>query len=167
MQGTLYIKDETTLLIKNFGYNGDGPDAFFYVGTDGQPSGSGRKLTYPGDSSSKLEAFNNEDVEIKLPAGYEASKLKWFSVWCRQFAVNFGDVIFETRAATSEEAESEETQESASEESDDSSTEDSGESGSSTSGEPENGSSVNSSMSWVVMTSAFFVAFCFHLIRNE
>ena len=35
-------------------------------------------------------------MEIKLPEGYEASKLKWFSVWCRRFSVNFGDVMFDT-----------------------------------------------------------------------
>ena len=34
----LFIKDENTLLLKNFEYDGEGPDAFFYVGTDGDPS---------------------------------------------------------------------------------------------------------------------------------
>ena len=96
LQGSLFIKDENTLLLKNFEYDGEGPDAFFYVGTDGEPSAQGLKLDYPeGDSESKLPGFTGEDVEIKLPEGYEASKLKWFSVWCRQFAVSFGDVYFE------------------------------------------------------------------------
>ena len=39
-------------------------------------------------------------MEIKLPAGHEASKLRWFSVWCKRFSENFGDVMFETRAST-------------------------------------------------------------------
>ena len=32
-----------------------------------------------------------------------SSKLKWLSVWCRQFSVNFGDVMFDNvvLAATS------------------------------------------------------------------
>ena len=95
MQGTVNIKDDSTLMIKGFEYDGKGPDAFFYVGMDDQPNGNGKKLEYPdGDSKSILGKFQGEDVEIKLPSGYEASKLKWFSVWCRKFAINFGDIFF-------------------------------------------------------------------------
>ena len=66
-------------------------------------SGSGLRLAYPtGDSDAILGRFDKEDVEIKLPVGHEASKLRWFSVWCRRFSANFGDVMFETRPATSE-----------------------------------------------------------------
>ena len=32
MQGDLYLKDASTLVIKNFVYDGEGPDAFFVVG---------------------------------------------------------------------------------------------------------------------------------------
>ena len=92
----MYIKDENTLLLKNFEYDGKGPDAYFYVGLHGEPSGIGAKLNYPsGDHASILPEFSGEDVEIELPEGYEASKLMWFSVWCRQFMVSFGDVYFE------------------------------------------------------------------------
>ena len=56
----------------------------------------GIKLEYPyGDHESILPEFKGEEVEIKLPGGFEASKLLWFSVWCRQFDVSFGDIYFE------------------------------------------------------------------------
>ena len=49
-----------------------------------------------GDPDAILGKFEGEDVEIELPVGYEAYKLRWFSVWCRMHAVSFGDVMFET-----------------------------------------------------------------------
>ena len=54
-------------------------------------------MDYPADAhDTKLGKFEGEDVEIKLPEGYEASKLMWLAVWCRRFSVNFGDVMFKT-----------------------------------------------------------------------
>ena len=106
LQGTLYIKDAHTLLLKNFKYDGKGPDAYFYVGLHGEPSGLGIKLEYPyGDGESILPEFTGEDVEIVLPEGIESSKLKWFSVWCRQFDVSFGDVYFDEADGDMEEIE--------------------------------------------------------------
>ena len=45
--GEVFIKDDHTLFIKDFVYNGNGPDAFFYVGTTGTPNGNGVHLMYP------------------------------------------------------------------------------------------------------------------------
>ena len=102
----MYIKDAYTLLLKNFKYDGKGPDAYFYVGLHGEPSGLGIKLEYPyGDGESILPEVTGEDVEIILPEGIESSKLKWFSVWCRQFDVSFGDVYFDEADGDMEEIE--------------------------------------------------------------
>lgn len=82
--GSVYIVDESTLRITNFGYNGEivnffpilnvfhaaltgkGPDAFVYVGTDAQPNGRGFKLEYPqGDPEAVLGAFTGtETIEV-------------------------------------------------------------------------------------------------------
>ncbi len=35
-----------------------------------------------------------EDITLTLPPGTKVSDLKWISVWCRAFQVNFGDLIF-------------------------------------------------------------------------
>ena len=46
--GTIYKVDDHTLLIKEFTYDGKGPDAFFWAGTDGKPSSTGGTiLPYP------------------------------------------------------------------------------------------------------------------------
>jgi len=102
--GEVYIKDEKTLFIKGFTYDGAGPDAFFWVGTSQAPSAVGTILPYPFEGKfynyEDREApiltrrFNNEDVTLTLPDDLKATDLKWMSVWCRQFRVNFGDIFF-------------------------------------------------------------------------
>lgn len=45
----VYAVDETTLFIKNFVYDGTGPDAFFWVGKTPRPSPDGYIIPYPED----------------------------------------------------------------------------------------------------------------------
>merc|ERR1712212_233245 len=46
--GTAYALNSTTILIKGFNYDGEGPDAFFLGGTHGRPSKSGEVvMPYP------------------------------------------------------------------------------------------------------------------------
>ena len=47
ISGKVYLKDEKTLVIKDFTYDGAGPDAFFWVGTSKSPSSVGTILPYP------------------------------------------------------------------------------------------------------------------------
>ena len=105
VKGKLYAIDEKTLLVKNFGYDGQGPDAFFWVGTSGVPSDEGHILPYPFDGkfykykdsdAPVLTGYfdGSKDLKLTLPDDLNVSDLKWFSVWCRQFSVNFGDLIF-------------------------------------------------------------------------
>ena len=91
LQGTVYIKDESTLHIRDFSFTSEGPEAFFYVGDHGLPNKKGTQI-----SESPLRKYDSEDVEIHLPLGYGASQLKWLSVWCPRYWANFGDVVFET-----------------------------------------------------------------------
>ena len=92
--GSIYEVDDNTIKIKNFNYDGTGPDAFFYVGTSGQPSSSGVHIKYPAGSDAILEEFNDGEVTLTLPNDLEVDDLKWISVWCRQYSVNFGDFYF-------------------------------------------------------------------------
>merc|ERR1712179_732098 len=41
-------------------------------------------------------AASNEAVTLILPEHLKVSDLKWLSVWCRKFSVDFGNVIFAT-----------------------------------------------------------------------
>merc|ERR1712226_1111072 len=102
--GTVYILDEKTLLVKGFTYDGAGPDAFFWVGTQGSPSSVGTILPYPfegkfyeyEDQSAPIlsKRFNGEEIVLTLPDNLKATDIKWLSVWCRAFQVNFGDLNF-------------------------------------------------------------------------
>lgn len=39
-----------------------------------------------------LPRYRNKHLTISLPEGKTLQHIKWFSVWCDEFAVNFGDV---------------------------------------------------------------------------
>ena len=105
VKGDVYAIDEKTILIKNFEYDGQGPDAFFWVGTSERPGSVGTILAHP--FAGKFYEYEDQeapvlkgqfdglkDIKLTLPTTLNVSDLKWFSVWCRQFSVNFGDLIF-------------------------------------------------------------------------
>ena len=39
-----------------------------------------------------LQRMKNEDVLLKLPHGMKMRDVRWLSIWCRRFTVNYGDV---------------------------------------------------------------------------
>jgi len=39
-----------------------------------------------------LPRYRNQDITLSLPEGKSLQNLRWFSVWCDEFSVNFGDV---------------------------------------------------------------------------
>merc|ERR1719412_557039 len=100
--GDVFALDEDTIVIKNFVYDGQGPDAFLLAGTSGQPSkggevvfpipnDDGRTYAYTDKDIPILGRFTgDEDVVLRLPLGRRVSDLKWLSVWCREYAVDFG-----------------------------------------------------------------------------
>jgi len=104
INGEVFLKDEKTLVIKGFTYDGAGPDAFFWAGTSAAPSSVGTILPYPfegkfydyEDKSAPIltRRFNGEEIILTLPDDLKATDIKWLSVWCRQFRVNFGDMFF-------------------------------------------------------------------------
>uniref|UniRef100_A0A1I8PS48 DOMON domain-containing protein n=1 Tax=Stomoxys calcitrans TaxID=35570 RepID=A0A1I8PS48_STOCA len=97
IKGAIYAVDESTLFIKSFAYDGTGPDAFFWVGETPRPSPEGFIIPYPEDyvgiEPPILKAHNNTDIILRLPMGKRIKDIKWLSVWCRRFTVNFGDVF--------------------------------------------------------------------------
>jgi len=115
VSGTVYAKDQKTLIIKDFKYDGAGPDAFFWVGSSDQPSTVGTILPYPfegkfydyEDQSAPIlqGSFDGtKEIELTLPEDTNVSDLKWLSVWCRRFRVNFGDLTFPADLKISEAA---------------------------------------------------------------
>lgn len=107
VKGTVYFDGETKIVIENFQYDGQGPDAFFYVGTRGQPIESGARIPYPKGSDAILGKYSGETIILDLPSDMKTSDLRWISVWCRQFRVDFGNLFFDKGTNVIAESESE------------------------------------------------------------
>jgi len=96
-------------MVKNFNYDGAGPDAFFWVGTEGHPDKNvdesktavlahpfqGVHYAYRDATAPVLKAASNEQITLILPPHMKVSELTWFSVWCRKFTVDFGSLEFD------------------------------------------------------------------------
>ncbi|XP_060527582.1 protein Skeletor, isoforms B/C isoform X2 [Cylas formicarius] len=97
IKGTVYAVDESTIFIKGFSYDGTGPDAFFWIGNSPRPSPEGMIIPYPEDYRGRdppvLKAHNNTDIILRLPNGKRIRDIRWLSVWCRRFTVDFGEVF--------------------------------------------------------------------------
>ena len=102
--GRVYLTPKPDkILIEDFSYDGRGPDAFFWVGTEGAPGSrksvvlphpfEGRFYDYRDPQVPRLAAADQEDIVLSLPSTISAYNIKWISVWCRQFSVDFGHVI--------------------------------------------------------------------------
>ncbi|XP_054015719.1 protein Skeletor, isoforms B/C isoform X1 [Hylaeus anthracinus] len=92
VSGEVYAVDGRTLFIKNFAYDGEAPTAYFYVGTSKSPNGNGIRLRDENGSTDTLKRYRRKDITLTLPDGKTLNNIKWFSVWCDEYAVNFGDV---------------------------------------------------------------------------
>jgi len=109
IEGQVYALSENQLLIKNFNYDGEGPDAFFLAGESGiKPKSRTTEedvvLPYPY-TGKNFEYFDNDipilgrftrdkDIVLTLPPGVSTNQLRWLSVWCRDYKVNFGHATF-------------------------------------------------------------------------
>jgi len=107
VSGDLYAVDESTLMLKNFNYDGAGPDAFFWVGTEGNPKNpideaktailahpfKDIHYEYRNEAAPILKAASDETITLTLPPTLKVSDLKWLSVWCRLYSVDFGNLM--------------------------------------------------------------------------
>nr|XP_008197570.1 PREDICTED: protein Skeletor, isoforms B/C isoform X2 [Tribolium castaneum] len=97
IKGTVYAVDESTIFIKGFSYDGTGPDAFFWIGNSPRPSPEGIIIPYPENYAGReppvLRAYNNTNIILRLPMGKRIRDIRWLSVWCRRFTVDFGEVF--------------------------------------------------------------------------
>lgn len=114
VSGEVFALDDKTLMVQNFNYDGAGPDAFFWVGVEGTPAQTNEDTTailahpfqgvqykYRNEDAPILKAASNEAVTLILPENMKVSDIKWLSVWCRKFAVDFGHLMFPAEVKTS------------------------------------------------------------------
>ena len=108
VSGKVYLTPkQDKLLIEDFTYDGRGPDAFFWVGREGSPGARssvvlphpfrGKFFDYRDPAVPRLAASNKEDIVLTLPPQLSAYNIKWISVWCRKFSVDFGHVIIDEK----------------------------------------------------------------------
>merc|ERR1711892_76270 len=102
VSGLVYTVGSDKILIEDFSYDGRGPDAFFWVGTEGTPGPKGTVLPHPFVGKfydyrdlkvPVLKSSSSEDIVLTLPPSLRSEDIKWISVWCRKFAVDFGHVV--------------------------------------------------------------------------
>ncbi|XP_077271953.1 DM13 and DOMON_DOH domain-containing protein skeletor isoform X4 [Temnothorax americanus] len=92
VSGEVYAVDARTLFIKDFTYDGEGPAAFFYAGSSKSPGNNGFRVRDERGTTNLLKRYRKKDITLTLPDGKTLNNIKWFSVWCDEFSVNFGDV---------------------------------------------------------------------------
>ena len=108
ISGNIYAMGDSRLYIDGFRYDGTGPDAFFWVGTQpgSRPASDngillahpfrGQFYAYNDPEAPVLRRFTGDNpIILTLPDGVKVTDLKWISVWCRRFAINFGDLLLE------------------------------------------------------------------------
>lgn len=119
--GDLTVRDDQTFTIRNFVYDGEGPDVFFIVGlrnarsrpnprdaipvpyptTQAFPYGNGpaeprnspvSTYRFEDPDIPILGRFDGQDIDLQLPQGIGVHDVKWISLYCRQFGIDFGHV---------------------------------------------------------------------------
>lgn len=67
--------------------------AYFIVGNTKRPGNQGSiRLRDERGSSGVIRRYRNKDITLSLPEGKTLRDIKWFSVYCEEYSVNFGDV---------------------------------------------------------------------------
>ena len=104
---SFYTLCETTASVRSCSILG--PDAFFWVGIEGNPKivptddktlildPKGTYFQYRDAKAPILGKYEGETVTLKMPANMKVGDLKWISVWCRKFSVDFGHVIIDEK----------------------------------------------------------------------
>lgn len=91
VSGNATIIDNCTIEITDFNYDGGGPLVYFYAG---------QNQVFTGDSAFQLgdlltgTQFSDETVMVKVPSNKSLDNFNSISVWCVDFDVDFGNVIF-------------------------------------------------------------------------
>ena len=87
--GEVYAVDEFTFLIKNFIYDGSGPDTFFWVGSSTRPGPQGFIIPNEKGRTNVLQPYLNKDFTLKMPDGKKVTDVKWLSIYDLTFQVMF------------------------------------------------------------------------------
>lgn len=86
------VVDAQTLLVPNFSYDGDAPDAKFWVGRGPKPSPQGIRIPDENGKENPLRRYDKKTIVLTLPGDLTVFDIGHFGVWCEAFTVDFGHV---------------------------------------------------------------------------
>jgi len=92
VSGDVYAVDMWTILIRNFVYDGNGRDTFFWAGSSNQPGQKGFIVPDKNGKTNVLDRYLNEEFTINLPDNKQIVEIKWFSVYDISSQDNYGDI---------------------------------------------------------------------------
>ncbi|XP_015110834.1 protein Skeletor, isoforms B/C [Diachasma alloeum] len=86
------VVDAQTLLIPGFSYDGEAPDAKFWVGAGPHPSSQGIRVPDENGKVKPLRPYDRKTIVLTLPGDLTVHEIGHFGVWCEAFAVDFGHI---------------------------------------------------------------------------
>ncbi|KAK3915805.1 Protein Skeletor, isoforms D/E, partial [Frankliniella fusca] len=86
------VVDAQTLLVPSFSYDGEAPDAKFWVGRGPKPSPQGIRVPDENGKEVPLRRYEQKTLVLTLPGDLTVFDIGHFGVWCEAFAVDFGHV---------------------------------------------------------------------------
>nr|XP_018911611.1 PREDICTED: protein Skeletor, isoforms B/C [Bemisia tabaci] len=92
VSGDVFAINETSLLIANFNYDGNGVDTFFWAGTNNRPGPVGFIVPNEYGKTDVLGRYFNKDITISLSDGKKLTDIKWFAIYDLTKQSTFGDV---------------------------------------------------------------------------
>lgn len=90
--GNAEIIDNCTISITNFNYDASAPAVYFYANNSDNTAKD--SFTIGNKLRDDLDEYADATIILKLPNGKTLDDVKFFSVWCVDFAVSFGDLTF-------------------------------------------------------------------------
>ncbi|KAI2807340.1 hypothetical protein RDWZM_006050 [Blomia tropicalis] len=97
VSGKVYALDDRTIIIRELYYDGQAPDAFFWIGNTDKPGVTGTAVPDENGSMKPLKGYRNAKVKLTLPFGKTIRDIKYFGLWCRAFQENFGHIKVKIR----------------------------------------------------------------------
>ncbi|XP_012242502.2 protein Skeletor, isoforms B/C isoform X1 [Bombus impatiens] len=88
----IVVVDAQTLLIPSFSYDGEAPDAKFWVGAGPSPSPQGIRVPDENGKEQPLRRYDRKAIVLTLPGDLTIHQIGHFGVWCEAFTVDFGHV---------------------------------------------------------------------------
>ena len=99
VSGTAEIIDDCTIRISNFNYDGQGVDVEFYASGNiaefARNGGNYYSITPGRNFLRQSQPYVNEEVIITLPTGRSIDSVGAISLWCVDFAIDFGSGSFQ------------------------------------------------------------------------